>query len=460
VSQAAVSLPVADYGPVKTTSARELAHLPGDMGLPFLGITLRAARDFEGTMRGMYLTHGPIAKTSLFFQDGVLVNGPENVRKIQLNVESDFSSWVGYANTVSEWFGKAILFRDYEDHRLQRRIVLSAFTIDAMKSYAEKSNVIAARTIENWHNLPNFIALPHLRQMLVHIAAKIFYGLDDISVGAAELSSAFTAMLNGMETVVKLDIWPFKYSRGVRGKKLVRNYLRALIPERSSGNGTDLMSRMVRASMDDQPPHLTEDELLDHLSLLFFAGYDTTTTTLLHMLLHLGQERDLQESMRAESIALGTSELDIADLEKLEGIDNAFQEVLRLYPATPFTLRGTAKDVELNGLRIPAKTLLFIPSIVNHTLPEYWKDPLKFDPSRFGKGREEHKAKNGAHYHPFGGGAHKCVGARFAAMNAKIFMHKLLLRYRFRTPTGYAPKMIKVPMPRPADGLPLTFERL
>jgi hypothetical protein len=39
-------------------------------------------------------------------------------------------------------------------------------------------------------------------------------------------------------------------------------------------------------------------------------------------------------------------------------------------------------------------------------------------------------------------------------------MHKLLLKYRFRTPDNYAPRMIKLPMPRPADNLPLHLEKI
>jgi cytochrome P450 len=448
------------YPPVKTTSARELVHIPGSMGLPVLGVSAQLAIDFEGTIRKLYQKYGEISKASIFFNTGVLVNGPENVRRIQLNSNQEFSNWIGYANTVAEWFGNAILFRDLDDHRLQRRIVLTAFSSDAMRNYTTKTNEIVASTIHDWDKQENFITLPHLRQMLIHIAAKIFYGIDDLSVGAKALGESFTAMLNGMETLIKVDCWPFKYSRGVKGKKLVREYLRSLMPQRSDGSGNDLMSFMVRASLDDQPPTLTEEELIDHLSLLFFAGYDTTTTTLLHMLMHLGRDQKLQEQLREESRALGKAQPDYDDLEKLKGIHHAFQETLRLYPATPFTLRGTAKECELGGYRIPANTLLFIPSIVNHTLPEYWNNPLEFDPGRFAPGREEHKRNNGAHYYPFGGGAHKCVGMHFAAMNAKVFMHQLLLKYRFKTPDNYAPRMIKLPMPRPADNLPLSFERI
>jgi cytochrome P450 len=448
------------YPPVRLTGARELQHIPGDLGLPLLGISIPVAMDFNRAMWDLYNKYGEVAKVNLFFQVGVLVNGPQNVRRIQLNAEREFSNWVGYANTVAEWFGTAVLFRDFDDHRLQRRVVLSAFTAEAMRIYAQKTNDIVDHTIADWDQQQNFIALPNLRRMLIHTAAKIFYGIDDISVGASKLGEAFTSMLKGMETLVKIDFWPFKYSKGVKGKQLVRQYLRSLIPERSSGTGNDLMSFMVRASLDDEPPNLTEEELLDHLSLLFFAGYDTTTTTLLHMMMHLGMEQDKQESLREESRALGSAVVGYDDLDKLEGIHNAFQETLRLYPATPFTLRGTAMDCEMGGHLIPANTMLYIPSIVNHTLPQYWENPFKFDPSRFGKGREEHKRDNGAHYNPFGGGAHKCVGMHFAAMNAKIFMHKLLLKYRFRTPENYSPRMIKLPMPRPADNLPLSLEKL
>jgi len=448
------------YPPVHLTTARELAHIPGSLGLPFLGVSVSAAKDFNGTMWDIYRKYGPISKVNIFFQDGVMVSGPENVHRISINSDKEFSNWVGYANTVAEWFGKAILFRDFDDHRLQRRIVMSAFSAAAMQNYTVKTNEIVDKMIVDWDRKENFIALPHLRSLLISVASNIFYGIEEISVGTKVIGESFTAMLNGMETVVKIDRWPFKYSRGVKGKKLVREYLRSLIPERSSGEGNDLMSHMVRASLDDNPPTLTEEELIDHLSLLFFAGYDTTTTTLLHMLMHLGMNQRLQDELREQSRSTSFEHPTFSELDQLTGIQNAFNETLRLYPATPFTLRGTARESEMGGYRIPANTTLFIPSIVNHTLPEYWEKPFEFDPSRFAPGREEHKRNKGMHYHPFGGGAHKCVGMHFAAMNAKIFMHLLLRKYRFRTSDNYAPRMIKLPMPKPADGLPLTFEKI
>ncbi len=447
------------YKPAVMSAAKDLEHLPGSWGLPLLGITPNLVLKFDQTVLGAYQRYGEISKANIFFQPGVLVGGPENVRKISLNAQREFSNWIGYSNVVAEWFGKALLLRDYEDHSLQRRVVLATFNPEAMRSYAVQSDRIVDAELGGWGRQRRFVALPNLRQLLMRIAAKVFYGLDEISVGAQQLSEAFGAMLGGMESVVRLDTWPLSYHRGLQGKAFVRRYLSGLVPERGKG-GNDLMSNMVRAMRDDQQAGLTEEELIDHLSFLFFASYDTTTTTLLHLLMHLGMDTKLQEQLREESRALNKSSLDYEDFDRMEGIGNAFRETLRLYPAITFTLRGTTRTTELGGYSVPANTLLFIPSIINHTLPHLWRDPLKFDPARFGKGREEHKQGQGFHYHPFGGGAHKCVGARFAEMNTKIFLHKLLLRYRFETPRGYKPRIVKLPMPKPTDGVPLTFRPL
>jgi cytochrome P450 len=63
-------------------------------------------------------------------------------------------------------------------------------------------------------------------------------------------------------------------------------------------------------------------------------------------------------------------------------------------------------------------------------------------------------------FHPFGGGAHKCIGMHFAMMNVKCFMQQFMQKYRFETPPGYDPWMQIVPMPRPGDMLPLKLTRI
>jgi len=100
-----------------------------------------------------------------------------------------------------------------------------------------------------------------------------------------------------------------------------------------------------------------------------------------------------------------------------------------------------------------------IPPQFTHRMEQWWDNPKKFDPDRFGASRLEHK-RHAFSFVPFGGGAHKCIGMHFAQMNAKCFMHQFLLKYRWQTPDNYNPTMQAVPMPRPADLLPLKLEKL
>ena len=58
---------------------------------------------------------------------------------------------------------------------------------------------------------------------------------------------------------------------------------------------------------------------------------------------------------------------------------------------------------------------------------------------------------------PFGGGAHMCLGLHFAYMQVKVLMAQILTRYRIEIAPGYEPKWQPWPIPKPRDGLTVTF---
>jgi cytochrome P450 len=61
---------------------------------------------------------------------------------------------------------------------------------------------------------------------------------------------------------------------------------------------------------------------------------------------------------------------------------------------------------------------------------------------------------------PFGGGAHTCIGLRFAELQIKCILHQLLLRVRWPLPAGYEMPVQQAPISKPRDGLPVQFERI
>ena len=72
---------------------------------------------------------------------------------------------------------------------------------------------------------------------------------------------------------------------------------------------------------------------------------------------------------------------------------------------------------------------VFIPIYPLHHDPNYFPNPMKFNPERF---MPENKSKIIPYtFRPFGSGPRNCVGMRFALMNIKTCVVKLLTKYRF-----------------------------
>lgn len=94
-----------------------------------------------------------------------------------------------------------------------------------------------------------------------------------------------------------------------------------------------------------------------------------------------------------------------------------------------------------------------------HQMPEWWSDPQRFDPDRFAPGRAEQE-RHPYPFVPFGGGAHVCIGYRFAELQIRAILHQLVRRYRWSIAPGYVMPERQAPIAKPRDGLPLRLVRL
>ncbi|HEY6131136.1 MAG TPA: cytochrome P450 [Halioglobus sp.] len=448
-----------DHRNFPDASIKSLKHIPGKIGAPFLGMTPWLFRDFYGTLKKHHQKFGLVSKIGIGFQKGVLVLGPQNFQEILLDTEQNFSSQIGYRDTVFEWFGGAILARDFDEHRLHRRVFQTAFKSDAMQGYSEGINSIISDSLKNWEKREEIVFMPFIKELLMNIGARIFYGINALGEDAARFSEAFNLILEkGMLSLIKKDIPPLNYHYGQKGRRFVYQYLDSLIEDRRKNDGRDFMSYLVKSTRDDGS-YFSNKELIDHLSFLFFAAYDTTSAGLSHLLMHLAADPALQETLREQSLRMDKDEVTVADIEQLTGIEMAFNEALRLYPPVSIFMRRSIRDCRLGGINVPAHTALFMVPGFNHRMPEFWSNPDTFDPGRFSEARQEHR-RHKFQYVPFGGGAHKCIGMNFALMNAKLFMHQLLRRYRVTLRHGYTIGSQILPTPCPLQGLPLLIEKL
>uniref|UniRef100_A0A673I3E9 unspecific monooxygenase n=1 Tax=Sinocyclocheilus rhinocerous TaxID=307959 RepID=A0A673I3E9_9TELE len=118
-------------------------------------------------------------------------------------------------------------------------------------------------------------------------------------------------------------------------------------------------------------------------------------------------------------------------LMKIDYLEMAINESMRLLPTAPRLERVCKKTVELNGVTIPKDTLVGIPTYVLCRDPQLWESPDEFRPERFSP--ESKSEINQYAFLPFGLGPRNCIGMRFALMIMKLLVVKLLQNFSMET---------------------------
>ena len=201
-----------------------------------------------------------------------------------------------------------------------------------------------------------------------------------------------------VEITLPIDEIEMRYARVAEATE----YFRRFLDDRRANPRDDLASAMVLATDDDGTPSMTYEQVLSHLIEITAAGSETTASLIGHMvrLFSLNPE------------ALADVEADPALWEA------AIEEGLRRTSIGSHLMRITTRDVEIEGVRIPAgSTVCLIPAAANADADKF-PDPLAFDVHR----------PNSRDHLAFGKGRHMCLGAPLARLEARAAVQELYRR--------------------------------
>lgn len=82
----------------------------------------------------------------------------------------------------------------------------------------------------------------------------------------------------------------------------------------------------------------------------------------------------------------------------------------------------------IKDIKIPKDSPIIIPVYSIHRDPSVYPDPEKYDPERFSP--EAKQSRDPYSYMPFGHGPHNCIGLRFAQMEMKLVLARMLKKFR------------------------------
>ncbi|KAG5894242.1 hypothetical protein JTB14_007869 [Gonioctena quinquepunctata] len=177
----------------------------------------------------------------------------------------------------------------------------------------------------------------------------------------------------------------------------------------------------------------TEEEIVEEVQIFLTAGSETSATVLNCILVMLGMHPEIQQRVFDEIVeTLGPDRTVLpSDLPNLKYMERVIKETMRIWPAAAIFLRTVGEDIDIGEAVIPAGTTALFGTIHIHRNPEYWPDPLKFDPDRFLP--ENVAQRHPCAYVPFSYGSRNCIGGRYAMMVMKTILTTVLRRYKIFT---------------------------
>jgi cytochrome P450 len=323
----------------------------------------------------------------------------------------------------------SLLLLDGARHLRERKLLLPPFHGEAVRTYAQRIEEIAAREVAGWPLGKPFAIRPRMQAVTLEVILRAVIGVRD-PTRLARLRELLPKLLDFTVT----DMWAVWIFPGVidtfvgRRHKAIRAQpevdrllLEEIADHRRGPEGRDDVLALLMAARDEEGEPLGDRALRDHVVTLLLAGHETTTTALAWAFERLVRHPDALARLRDE-VRAGE------DDDYLKAV---VDETLRVRPIIWGVWRRLTAAAEIAGHRLPAGTTVE-PSISLLQESTAFADPHEFRPERFLDGAPPPPYT----FIPFGGGARRCIGAAFATMEMRGVLRTVLRSVDLATTTA------------------------
>ncbi len=350
----------------------------------------------------------------------VMISDPKAIKA--LYTEREHGLPPGRNITLEPILGsRSLLLLEGSEHLSRRKLMLPPFHGERMRSYEPIVDEIVAAEIDSWPLGEEFPIHSRMQAMTLEVILRVVFGVGH-GLRLERLRGMLTTVLQqtAAPATQLIGLATRRFGRGPWAKfegqlKAVDELLFAEIAEHRLKDDLeerdDILSALILARFEDGEG-MGDQELRDQLMTLLLAGHETTATALAWtfdlLLRHPAQLQRLRETLE-------------------QGEDDylraTISESLRLRPVIPLAGRRLAKELESDGLTLPAGTDVTPAIWLAHTRPDVYPDPYAFKPERFLEEPPDTYA-----WIPFGGGVRRCIGAAFAEFEMRIVLREVLTR--------------------------------
>ncbi|HEY4387572.1 MAG TPA: cytochrome P450 [Ktedonobacteraceae bacterium] len=442
-------------------ASTQTALPPGPRPLPILGNLLSLRRDPLAFLQQIQRVYGDIATLYIGQSPIVLLSRPEYIRYVLVEHPRQFTSHEVAQNEGDDTaISEGLLSLDGEKHRQQRRAVQPAFHKKRVEHDADIMQQYTQDLLASWRPGDIVDMSRSMQELTVRIVGKCLFDLDLVNQ-LDTIGSTFNDLIGGradvLETLfhLRIDHPLTSYGKRKAAMKRLDMLIYTLLAERRNEDQDrgDMLSMLLKAQTGEQPEQpLNDKQIHDHIVTFIAAGHETTANALIWTFYLLSKHPEIHAKLLNElHSVLGNRAPTVEDIAKLPYTEWVLQESMRLYPPAWIQARSVAEDIELDGTRIPAGTVVMMSQWVMHRRPDLWKDAEVFRPERWDP--EQAQQLPAGAYFPFGAGPRICIGMPFAQLEAKIILINILQRFTPQTTPGYRAEVNPVITLRPKEHL-------
>ena len=415
----------------------------------------------------LWRRYGDVFQINVFNRRMVAAMHPDAVRYVNIENRKNYDKLQSYDLVRKFLIGNGLITSTGELWRRQRKLMAPFYTPKGVQAYGDIMLKDGYRLLERWSNLDG--KQVEIGEEMTFVTAAIILRAmfsmetDEDIIG---MKSAVETMINysgSNQTGILIPLWipTAKNRRYSRARDRVHTYIHSVIDRRralpEANWPNDLLTRLMQARDEETGEPMSEHLLRDESITTFFAGHETTARTMTFTWYALATNPHVAEKLHAELDAVLADRMPtLEDLHHLPYTLQVIKEVLRLYPPAPFYIRDAIDEDILGGFNTQGLPILMSP-YYTHRHPDFWDDPLTFNPDRWTP--EEEAKMHPYAYHPFAVGQRTCIGNNFSLLESHILLALLAREYAPRLTPGFTPKFVMGGTLGTSNGFPMIIER-
>lgn len=362
----------------------------------------------------------------------LVVTGEPELARVIFTTEPDATAAFGTDHLAPLLGPSSLILLSGPRHRRERKLLTPPFHGARMRQYGALIRESAQRHAAAWRVGERFTVQRTAQAISLDVILRAVYGLRD----PQRITAFEHAVLAELEALHPAFIFSRKLHRDLGPLTPWRRFMRArersaamtlaeIAARRREPGGDDILAMML-AARDEDGQALTDEEVLDELRTLVFAGHETTAIGLAWAFYHLLRNPAALARLRDELAALGDSPEPEA-VAAAPYLDAVVHETLRLFSIVPMAPRRLLRPLQLGPYALDAGTSVAVAATLIHQHPDLYPDPSQFRPERFLE-----RKFSPFEFVAFGGGNRRCIGAAFALYEMKHALAAMIPRHQLR----------------------------